>query len=87
MENKVSQSTIDSILKHSEVNVETLYRKVTMVTVKLPNGFVLTESSGAVSAANYDKKIGYETCMKKITDKLWQLEGYKLASELMNHDA
>jgi len=87
MENKVSQSTIDNIIEHSEITVETLFRKVTVVTLKLPNGFVLVESSGAVSAANYSKKIGYETCMSKITDEIWKFEGYKLASELMNHDA
>lgn len=85
MENKVSQNTINSILKRSEINVETLFRKVTVVTVKLPNGFVLAESSGAVSAANYSKKIGVETCMNRIKDQIWMLEGYKLASELMSH--
>lgn len=82
MESKVSQSTVDSIIKHSEINVETLFRKVTVVTAKLPNGFVLVESSGAVSAANYSKKIGVETCMNRIKDQIWKLEGYKLASEL-----
>lgn len=85
MENKVQESTVENIIKNSEVNVETLFRKVTVVTVKLPNGFVLTESSGAVSAANYSKKIGVETCMNRIKDQVWKLEGYKLASELMNH--
>lgn len=87
MENKVSESTIENIINHSEINVETLFRKVTVVTAKLPNGFVLVESSGAVSAANYSKKIGVETCMSRIKDQIWKLEGYKLASKVMDHDA
>lgn len=85
MKNSVLESTIKDIIDNSEINVETLFRKVTVVTVKLPNGFVLVESSGAVSAANYDKKIGLESCMNRIKDQIWKLEGYKLASELMNH--
>ena len=56
--------------------------KGTIVTVRLPNGFVLVESSACVDPANYDHAIGYESCMKRIRDKLWLLEGYRLQCEL-----
>ncbi|WP_288201542.1 Gp49 family protein [Ruminococcus bromii] len=82
MTNSVTKRQIDELLEESEIKVETVYDKVTIVTCKLPNGFVITESSGAVSPANYDKKIGTEICMERIENKLWELEGYALAKQL-----
>lgn len=82
MENKVTVEKINDILDHSEIDVKTIFDKVTVVTCKLPNGFVLVESSGAVDKKNYDLEMGKQVCMKKITDEIWKLEGYSLANEL-----
>ena len=78
----VTKQQIDELLAKSEIKVETVYDKVTIVNCKLPNGFVITESSGAVDSANYDKKIGTEICMKRIENNLWELEGYALTKKL-----
>ncbi|MFC6324025.1 Gp49 family protein [Companilactobacillus baiquanensis] len=83
MKNKVTQKQIDNIIKHSRIDVKTVFNKVTLVTCKLPNGFVLVESSGAVDKSNYDVEIGKETCMTRITNKIWELEGYSLANQLI----
>lgn len=80
--NFVSEQHIKDILNQSEIEVKTIFDKCTIVVVKLPNGFVLTESSGAVDIANYSEEIGKQTCMKKIEDQLWKLEGYLLASKI-----
>jgi len=80
MNNKVSQEQINDIIMHSKIDVKTVFDKVTVVTCKLPNGFVLVESSGAVDKANYDMNIGKEVCMTRIENKIWELEGYHLAS-------
>lgn len=80
MKNKVSQEQINDIIKHSKINVKTVFDKVTVVTCKLPNGFVLVESSGAVDKINYDMNIGKQVCMTRIENKIWELEGYHLAS-------
>lgn len=48
MKNTVTKRQIDELLEKSEIKVETVYGKVTIVNCKLPNGFVITESSGAV---------------------------------------
>lgn len=32
--------------------------------------------------ANYDEKLGYEICIKKLTERVWELEGYLLQNEL-----
>ena len=82
MTNTVKKEQIEEILQKSRVHVSTLFEKVAMVSVQLPNGFVITETSGAVDKENYDLEIGKEICMKRIEDKLWELEGYVLQSEL-----
>ncbi|VDG18769.1 hypothetical protein [Lactobacillus allii] [Lactiplantibacillus mudanjiangensis] len=86
MQNKVEESTVNSILENAQIETKTVFSKVTIVTAKLPNGFVLVESSGAVSEENYDAKIGKEVCMDRIKNKIWELEGYKLASQLHSKD-
>lgn len=78
MANTVKKEHVKYLLNESEVMVATVFDKVTVVSVKLPNGFVITESSGAVSKENYDEKIGKEISLKKIEDKIWELEGYLL---------
>ena len=58
MKNIVTKQQIDELLAKSVIKVETVYDKVTVVNCKLPNGFVITEASGAVDPANYDEEIG-----------------------------
>ena len=82
MKNTVTKPQIDELLEKSEIKVETVNGKVTIVSCKLPNGFVIVEASGAVDIANYDEKIGTEICMERIENKLWELEGYALAKQL-----
>ncbi|MBQ8057892.1 MAG: hypothetical protein IJ275_06130 [Ruminococcus sp.] len=82
MNNTVTVEQINSLLDNSEITVNTVYDKVTIVSCKLPNGFVITEASGAVDPANYDVNIGREICMERIRNKLWELEGYALSKKL-----
>ena len=82
MKNTVTKQQIDELLLKSEIKVETVYDKVTVVNCKLPNGFVITEASGAVDPENYDEEIGKEICMSRIENKLWELEGYALAKKI-----
>lgn len=79
---KITQEEINSILERSEIHAETIFDKVTFVAVKLPNGFVLTESSGAISKENYDFELGKQICLRKIQDKVWQFEGYNLSTRV-----
>jgi len=82
LNNTVTQEQINEILNRAEINVQTVFDKCTLVTVKLENGFVLTESSACVDKTNYNQEIGKEICLKKIEDKLWEIEGYKLQCEI-----
>lgn len=82
MKNCVKQEDIVQLLSEAEASVSTLYDKCTVVCVRLKNGFVLTEASACVDPANYNEESGFNECMKRIEDKLWELEGYALQKKL-----
>ena len=78
----ITQEHIDNIMNHSSFDIKKVFDKCTIIACKLPNGFVIVESSACVSPENYSEKIGIDICMKKIKDKVWELEGYRLQEEL-----
>ncbi|AFQ27318.1 Gp49 family protein [Bacillus thuringiensis] len=82
MKNKITQEDINAILDKTQWTVEEFHGKCTVVVAKLPNGFILTESSACVDPTNYDVNIGIECCKERIVDKIWHLEGYRLQCEL-----
>lgn len=82
MNNTVTKKQIDKIVKNSEIDVKTVFDKCTVVTMRLPNGFILTESSACVDPKNYDVKLGERVCKEKLINKIWELEGYRLQNEL-----
>jgi hypothetical protein len=82
MKNTVTQEHVDEIMRNSEVFTDTYYDKTTVVTAKLPNGFVIVESSSCVDPANYDVQLGIDICLERIKNKVWELEGYVLQTKL-----
>lgn len=75
---KVTQAEINLLLNSADVQVRTEFGKCTVVTVRLRNGFILTESSACVDPANYDAELGKRLCLQHIENRLWELEGYAL---------
>lgn len=67
----VDPKYIEFLIENSDVTIDTNL-DCTVVTVKLPNGFVISEFSP------YDKEKGIEICMNRIREKLFELEAYKL---------
>lgn len=84
LETKVSPGRINWIMDNCEIEVSTIFGKCTVVTCKLPNGFIIVENSACVDPANYDEAIGLEICMNRIKDKVWELEGYMLQERVYN---
>lgn len=82
MKTTITRADIDALLARSEIDVCTKFEKVTVVTVKLPNGFVLVEASGAVDKANYSEEMGRKVCLDRVAQKLWSLEGYQLSTRI-----
>ena len=78
----ITSDYIDEIIMNSEITVQTIFDKCTVVACKLPNGFVIVESSACVSPESYDEEMGVDICLEKIANKIWELEGYKLQEEL-----
>lgn len=78
----VTPDRIEQVMNHSKVSVQTLFDKCTVVACQLPSGFVIVESSACVDPKNYDEKMGIEICMNRIKDKILEMEGYKLQSDL-----
>ncbi len=82
IKNTITKEEIDSILERTHWTVEEFHGKCTVVIAKLPNGFILTESSSCVDPVNFDVNIGVEICKERITNKIWELEGYLLQCEV-----
>ncbi len=76
--NKLTQNDIDRMVDASEVHVQTLGEKTTLVRVVLPTGFELVETAAFVTPADYSEEYGAQICMKKIKDSLWFLMGFTL---------
>ncbi|AHJ86714.1 hypothetical protein K7H05_00970 [Bacillus sp. ZZQ-131] len=80
--NTVTKEQVEKIINEAEIEIKTFFDKCTVVTAKLSNGFVIVESSACVDPANYDENLGAQICLERITNKIWELEGYKLQSKL-----
>ena len=78
----VTPERIEQVMNDSKVSVQTLFDKCTVVACQLPSGFVIVESSACVDPKNYDENMGIEICMNRIKDKVWEMEGYKLQTDL-----
>jgi hypothetical protein len=83
---KVTEDQIRTILAESEIKVFKMFDKCTMIACKLPNGFIVTESSSCVDPENFDEVIGYDICMNRIANKIWELEGYALQKKVTEND-
>lgn len=84
---RVTQEQIDSLIQNATISVETRFDKVTVVCCKLDNGFVITEAAGCVDPVNYSQDTGFEICMERIENKLWELEGYALQKQVHEGNA
>ena len=82
MRTRITQERINKILLKTEFSTQTVFGKCTVVVAKLPNGFIITESSACIDEKNYDRNLGYEICREKIIGKIWELEGYRLQQKI-----
>lgn len=73
---EITEETINDLIDNAEFAYAKTFDRCTIVSCKLPNGFIITESSACVSKDDYDDKIGREICKRKIKDRLWEMEAY-----------
>ena len=79
---KVTQERVDHLMETAEWEAVVAYGKCLILTAKLENGFVITESSACVDPENFDMETGAVICRQKIENKIWELEGYALQKEV-----
>ena len=72
----IGQKMVDEFIAYTET--KTMGTKTTVVRCVLRNGFEIVESTGCVDEKNYSEKIGYEICMERIKNKIWELLGFLL---------
>ncbi len=78
----INEEYIAEIMENSEFEIATVFDKCTVVSCRLPNGFVITEYAACVSPENYDEDMGAEICFERISNKVWELEAYRLQQHL-----
>lgn len=83
---RVTEEHVAEIMEQSEFEVHTAFDKCTIVSCRLPNGFVIVEYSSCVSPENYDEELGTEICFDRIAGKICELEAYRLQQELYERD-
>lgn len=82
----ITEEYIAEIMENSEFETFTTFNKCTIVSCRLPNGFVITESSACVNPEDYNAELGEEICFDKIADRIWELEAYRLQQWLWEED-
>lgn len=80
--NTITQDTVDKIYDESEKLTYISFGKCLILSCKLKNGFVITESSACVDPKNFDTTIGVQICKERIKNKIWELEGYRLQNNI-----
>ena len=80
--NTITPAMIDDIVRGCKWETATVFDKCTVVSCQLPNGFVIVESSACVDPANYNEELGKIICKDRIINKIWELEGYRLQTEI-----
>ena len=85
--NTVTQEQIDDLFHSAKKHYDVVFDKCLRLTIQLPNGFVLTESSACVDPENFSAEIGRQIVDERIKNKLWELEGYRLQCEVAQRNA
>ena len=78
----VTKDHVEQILADSKITDTKMGEKTTVMVVTLPNGFEIVTSSSCVDPRNYDHALGVSICLVRAKDKVWELEGYALQSDM-----
>jgi hypothetical protein len=66
----------ETILDDSDIDIQTVFDTCVIMSVRLPNGFVIVEHCTFDNAEDYDEEMGIEICTCRILDKISELESY-----------
>lgn len=66
------------MINKSDIVIHQVFNKQLVVAVKLPNGFVMIESSGSLSPKDFSRSDAYSQCIKRIRERIMRAEEYRL---------
>jgi hypothetical protein len=75
---KVTAEMVDAFVRG--VEFEKRGEKTTVATMTLVNGFEMVDASSCVDPANYDHAVGCQIVTRRLTDRVWHLLGFLLAT-------
>lgn len=78
---RITPEHVAGIMSRAKIQVLKLGGKTCCVHVTLANGYEITEVAACVDPLNYNEEIGKKIALKRVEDKVWQLEGWHLACE------
>jgi hypothetical protein len=78
--NTITEEIINSKIKNTEYKI--IGVKTTICCITLVNNFEIIGVSACVDPANFNVELGQELAYKNAFNKIWELEGYRLQSEL-----
>ena len=79
---RIDKEDIDKILSETKIKVHKYGNKTTVLEAGLPNGFEIVVSYSSDNSNNYNSTTGEKVCMDKLISKIFELERYRLQSEL-----
>ncbi len=80
---RISKQQIDGLIDASEAAYHVFPgTTVTVCCLTLPHGYHLVGHSACASPENFDQDIGERLAHEHAARQLWELEGYRLRSEL-----
>lgn len=78
---RITQEQVEAAIKSTQ-SIVLPGTTTTIAWLVLDNGFTVTGESACVVPANFDAAIGHDIAVKKATDKVWMLLGFRLAEEI-----
>lgn len=74
----ITYERVQALLEASDWHDMKLGRKTTVVVCTLPSGFEIVGSASCVDPAAYDHDLGVSIAMRRVRERVWELEGYAL---------
>lgn len=74
--------SIINIMDNSEYTIFKVFDKCVVVACKLPNGFIVVESSACVNPDDYNENLAIKNCVDRIESRVRAMEAYKRCDEM-----
>lgn len=78
----ITQAQVDAIIETTDIAYQSHFGKCLVAVCKLPNGWIEVIDASCVDPENFDEKLGKEIILERLSNKIWELEGYALQKKL-----